>query len=386
MKSATFLGVLGGIVLGLSACSSPDENTAQVLETNACKACNLKGVDLSNADLSNADLSDANLKNANLQNANLSGANLAGANLSGATLTGADLREADLSIVEWEGANLANANLAGTEFVGVMLNDLNLSGADLSETDLTNQVMNNTNLVNANLQGANLEGAFLQDSNLSGANLTGVNLAGVRGDYITNEQTILPDGQHAARPANAVATGDAPINGSNGSRELQNFHFLEVCQGQGVSDAMPYDPATLSEGSVALMTLVSPTPEQGFDVSTDYLRNWQSTQLPTVSVVACVQENMKAELIETCSYYGESKDVAILIVRYRSELTVTLRAAQTGEQIAQTVFTREAKPCSSITLVNTVTVQNPEYYVERPESEFRDALESWVQPYVGQPF
>ena len=149
---------------------------------------------------------------------------------------------------------------------------------------------------------------------------------------------------------------------------------------------MPHDLATLSEGGVSLMTLVSPAPDQDFDVSTDYLRNWQSTELSTISVVACVQENMQAALIETCSYYGDSQDVAILIDRYRSELTVTLRAAQTGAQIAQTVFVEEADPCNLITLVNAETIQNPDYSVEQPESEFRDALESWVQPHVGQAF
>ena len=57
------------------------QNIDNLVRTNACVGCNLKGADLNRMILIGADLSDANLSGATFFLADLSEANLSGANL-----------------------------------------------------------------------------------------------------------------------------------------------------------------------------------------------------------------------------------------------------------------------------------------------------------------
>jgi uncharacterized protein YjbI with pentapeptide repeats len=93
-------------------------NVRQLLQTNSCPACDLRG-----ADLSQMRLARANLEKADLTGARLSMADLRGANLRGANLQGADLKGADLSL-----ANLNGARLAGTSIEGAIFRETKIKG------------------------------------------------------------------------------------------------------------------------------------------------------------------------------------------------------------------------------------------------------------------
>jgi hypothetical protein len=79
------------------------KNFNQLLTTNACPGCDLRGAVMNHLNLSKADLQ---------------GANLTGAQLNFTCLTEADLREADLHGAWLIGADLAGADLGGTILEG----------------------------------------------------------------------------------------------------------------------------------------------------------------------------------------------------------------------------------------------------------------------------
>lgn len=80
----------------LPASAGNPEHLKQLINTNICQGCDLRGVNLRNANLSGANLSNANLSGADLSGANLNGANLSNANLTNAKLNGVNLKEANL--------------------------------------------------------------------------------------------------------------------------------------------------------------------------------------------------------------------------------------------------------------------------------------------------
>lgn len=151
------------------------ETTAQVqqlLDTNACVRCDLRGADLSKADLDRANLEGANLEGADLTEAELNRAYLVGANLEEAILTDADLDNAELILASFDGADLTEARLIGANLTGASLQSANLSQAALdAPTVMINANLRNANLSRASLKGVDLAGANLENANLEGANL-----------------------------------------------------------------------------------------------------------------------------------------------------------------------------------------------------------------------
>jgi len=101
------LGVVAGV--GTTLISQPASPVKQLLKTQQCIGCNLRGASLEGASLEGASLKDANLEGANLKDANLKGANLKDANFWGANLEGANLKGAKLESVKLESANLKGA-------------------------------------------------------------------------------------------------------------------------------------------------------------------------------------------------------------------------------------------------------------------------------------
>ena len=94
------------------------QNIDELIRSNSCVGCDLRGADLNrmilaDADLSNADLSGATFFLADLSGANLSGANLRDAKFGGADLAGADLRGADLRGALLDGAFLKGSMMDG---------------------------------------------------------------------------------------------------------------------------------------------------------------------------------------------------------------------------------------------------------------------------------
>lgn len=123
LATVTAIALLGSLA---PARAEDLQHLQQLLSTQDCPQCDLRG-----AGLVHANLAGANLQGANLVRANLSQSDLVGADLSGANLTGASLAGADLS-----GANLAGANLTGADLRGAYLNDAQLDGANLASANL----------------------------------------------------------------------------------------------------------------------------------------------------------------------------------------------------------------------------------------------------------
>ncbi|MEM1426966.1 MAG: pentapeptide repeat-containing protein, partial [Cyanobacteria bacterium P01_H01_bin.130] len=85
MMMKTMLGAtLGAIFLGSTAIASraaDPQHLQQLLQTNSCENCDLRGAGLVYGNLQGANLQGANLQGANLSRSNLRYANLQGANL-----------------------------------------------------------------------------------------------------------------------------------------------------------------------------------------------------------------------------------------------------------------------------------------------------------------
>ncbi|MBE9030389.1 hypothetical protein IQ266_11665 [filamentous cyanobacterium LEGE 11480] len=187
-------------------------------------------------------------------------------------------------------------------------------------------------------------------------------------------------------PPNSKAQTSKPQQGKSPTakpqRTLQHRHFVAVCQGQGVPEAPPYDQTQAGTGQVRLTSMIAPTAKAAFRPDLNYWPSRESDNLSPVSVVACIQENMKAKLLEQCEY-RKSGQTAFSIKRYRSELTVTLRSANTAQPIAKKVFVKEAKPCPPLKFMTQGERRpKPEDYVKSPRFEFGQKIKSWAQTYL----
>ena len=107
--------------LGDEASPAIQQNIDNLIRTNSCVGCDLRGADLNRMILSGADLSNADLSGATLFLADLSGANLSGANLREAKFGGADLADADLRGADLRGALLDGAFLKGSIMDGKLV-------------------------------------------------------------------------------------------------------------------------------------------------------------------------------------------------------------------------------------------------------------------------
>ncbi|MBO9999334.1 MAG: pentapeptide repeat-containing protein [Cyanobacteria bacterium SID2] len=105
------------------------EHLQQLLSTQDCPGCDLRGAGLVHADLVGANLTGANLVRANLSQSDLSGADLSGANLTGASLVGANLTGANFTGANLTGADLRDSYLTGVQYEGAILDGINLRGA-----------------------------------------------------------------------------------------------------------------------------------------------------------------------------------------------------------------------------------------------------------------
>ncbi len=148
---------------------SYDARLTQLLYSNECPGCDLRGANLQRkvlngaklprADLNGARFDEAELSAADLTGAYLFGTNLSQANLRGTQLINADLRKANLSRADLQGAylllaNLRKADLRGAQLTGAFLNGADLTGArfsraDLTDADLTNAIVNQSDIDDA---------------------------------------------------------------------------------------------------------------------------------------------------------------------------------------------------------------------------------------------
>lgn len=230
----TQAGVISGRTLAEEASTTsaptsepyPDTSAQvqQLLDTNACLRCDLRGADLREADLDRANLEGANLEGADLTEAELNRAYLVGANLDKAILIDADLDESKLISASLDAADLTEARLIGANLTSASLQAANLSQAALDAPTL---------MPNANLKGANLSGASLKGVNLAGANLENANLEGA------NLRDFL-----FTYAASAFSTGAGQFSGGEilvgllvGTDQNKTFRFKTNLNGANLTSA-----------------------------------------------------------------------------------------------------------------------------------------------------
>lgn len=124
------------IAVGPAHAANP-AHVKQLLETNICANCDLRGANLQTAHLIGADLRNADLRGANLVGANLEGADLTGADLTDANLTGAYLTEASLNQTNLTRTNLTRARIYHAEAQGAVVKDVNLAQAEIHDTPIS---------------------------------------------------------------------------------------------------------------------------------------------------------------------------------------------------------------------------------------------------------
>lgn len=193
------------------------EQVQQLLETNACVRCDLRGANLAKADLDNANLEGANLQGANLNKAELNRAYLVGANLSEANLIEADLDKAKLLY-----ASLSQANLTKAKLLEANLTNANLQNAILTEARLSAPTL----MPGVNLAGADLSSARLAGVDLAGADLTGANL----------ENADLSDTTLEVQRG-VTDAGEVAVSLVLGTDSVKNFKFATNLTGANLTGA-----------------------------------------------------------------------------------------------------------------------------------------------------
>jgi hypothetical protein len=154
------LNTIGNILISPAYADTADDNVTTLISTNACKNCDLSGVDLDNATLTFADLSGADLSDAILTNVDLFESTLTGTNFSGADMSSGDFRGSEMTY-----ADFSNASLSGAYF----------SSAQLSPADLDKATVTDTGFDNANLVGATwIDGGICDITSVGFCNSTAV--------------------------------------------------------------------------------------------------------------------------------------------------------------------------------------------------------------------
>jgi uncharacterized protein YjbI with pentapeptide repeats len=181
MKHFVTSALLFAIGTAFPANAANPDHVRQLLDTNECRRCDLRGADLQGADLQGADLTGANLfqansRSADLRNANLLMITLRQANLQSANLSQAVLRDATLQNATLTDAVAIAIQAYSTNFYGVNATNANFESASLTNTNFGNANFSGTNLRQANLISANLTGADLRTATLTDANLANTNL------------------------------------------------------------------------------------------------------------------------------------------------------------------------------------------------------------------
>lgn len=173
------------IILSQPAHAFKQEDVDRLLETGACKNCDLSGANLEGMDLKYISAGGSSLRNANLSNTDLRGANLYKTDLQSADLSGAKFYSDGLGVNSTAfkshnaflaKANFQDANMTGADLRNVIITKANLKRVNLYKANLQHARLEEVNLSQANLQKANLSWAKLEKTDLRGAQLKGANM------------------------------------------------------------------------------------------------------------------------------------------------------------------------------------------------------------------
>lgn len=139
----------------------------QIVNTNKCSGCIIKGADFENWDLTNADLSQSTLSNSNFTNATLKDANLEKTKCVNCTLTNTNFRGAKMG-----GVNLGNSAATGANFFSANMNSCSSSNVDFTQATFNGTDIAGCNFNNSDFTSATISDVFFGTSTFVGATWT----------------------------------------------------------------------------------------------------------------------------------------------------------------------------------------------------------------------
>ena len=137
MSAIATLSLVGLDAVLLPAGAANPADIAKLVETGACKACDLTDANLVGEHLIGVDLRDADLSGAMLNHANLEGADLTGATLVDTDFTGAFLTNALLDDALIRNVDFSQSTLYYTSVDGADVDSVTLVGADVLNTPIS---------------------------------------------------------------------------------------------------------------------------------------------------------------------------------------------------------------------------------------------------------
>ena len=142
IKIAATAAIATLTVMGIDAARSPalsanPADVARLIETGACKACDLTNANLTGKHLIGVDLREADLTGAVLAHANLEGADLTGATLVNTDFTSAFLTNALLDNTVISNTDFSDSTLYYTSMDDAQVDSVTLIGADILSTPIS---------------------------------------------------------------------------------------------------------------------------------------------------------------------------------------------------------------------------------------------------------
>ena len=142
-------------------------NIMQLISTNKCSGCIIKGADFKDWDLTNADLSQSTLSNSDFTGATLVDANFEKTKCVNCTLTNANFRGAIMG-----GVNLGNSAATGANFFSANMNFCSSSNVDFTQATFNGTDIAGCNFSNSDFTGASISDVFFGTSTFVGATWT----------------------------------------------------------------------------------------------------------------------------------------------------------------------------------------------------------------------
>jgi len=156
------------------------------------------------------------------------------------------------------------------------------------------------------------------------------------------------------------------INPDAEAKQAEFGDLAAACSGTGVPAAAAYPAA----GEARLISFA--VQGDGFALSNHAPLEWKAAALDSTALVLCLGEE-KQDLVQTCNY-SESKKIK----RYARVQPVELRAARSGELVAQTdLVGAEPEKCDDKQIFRTDVVERTGDKVSSEQ------LKTWLADYVS---
>jgi hypothetical protein len=152
------------------------------------------------------------------------------------------------------------------------------------------------------------------------------------------------------------------------------YAYESVCDGGRVTAAPAYDRSAL--GPHPILIFIDVYPGSGW-LPINFPEGWiaPSDDPSQAQLVACV-ERTQVDLAQVCEGYGTADRQDLTVELYDATYNVTLREAQTGQELHSTTFLVESGECPML------AVFEPNQTVSQHYANPSDNLKDFVAPYV----